>query len=387
MPLLHVCFLPVLLVSAALYDPQRTSVHSLNSFNFDKQVSKQRTKLAALVHFYRENDSKSHHFVEELNSLAKDWQGAFVIGAVNCDTNESLCETQDIRTVPVIKIYPPLPSPIFEYEGDKTAKRLISKLANYLAPKVSEITTESGKAFVEAKAGTPKVLLFTERYDTPTIYKALSNVFSDTLDFGIIRKDQSALVSQYKITSFPQLLLVKSDSRIQPYEGEMKYRPIFEFLNIYSEVFIVGDSDGSQAVPKSWRNDPVPELTAASASEVCFGKEGLTCVVFISNGKMNVDQGELFKTLRGKFDSQKSGRGAEVAFMWLDSRENRKFVEALEGVSAPSLVFIMHGAKNRFMKHTGSLTQAGVEAAIGKLAGGDAKFTPINGKFPQFGKS
>lgn len=387
MPLLHVCLLPVLLVTAALYDPQRTSVHALNNFNFDKQVSKQRTKLAALVHFYRENDSKSHSFVEELNALAKDWQGAFVIGAVNCDSNEGLCETQDIRTVPVLKIYPPLPSPIYEYEGEKTAKRLISKLANYLAPKVSEITTESAKAFLEAKAGTPKVLLFTERYDTPTIYKALSNVLSDTLDFGIIRKDQSALVSKYKITAFPKLLLVKSDNRIQPYEGEMKYRAIFEFLNIYSEVFVVGETDSTQAVPKSWRSDSVPELTAASANEVCFSKEGLVCAVFITNGKINIDQTELFKAMGRKLDSQKAGRGVEVAFMWLDSRENRKFVEALEGVTAPSLVFIMHGAKNRFVKHTGSLTQAGVEAAIGKIAGGDAKFTPINGKFPQFGKS
>lgn len=397
MSLLHVCLLPALLASAALYDPSRTSVHILNNFNFDKQVSKQRTKLAAIVHFYRENDTKSRHFVEELNTLAKDWQGAFVIGSVNCDTQESLCETQDIRTVPMVKVYPPLPSPIYEYEGEKTAKKLISKLANYLNPKVTELFNDSIKAFLEARPGTPKILLFTERSETPTIYRALSNVLSETLDFGIIRKEESSLVSQYKITSFPKLLLIKSDGKVQPYEGEMKYRPIFEFLNIYSEVFVVGEatnsgsssgsssggSSSAQPTQKVWRNDPVPELTASTADEICT--EGLICAVYITNVKLNIDQNELFKSLRGKFDSQIAGRGLNVAFMWVDSKENRKFLDVFENVSAPALVYVLQ--KNRFVKHTGSLTQASIEAAIGKIAGGDAKFLPIKGKFPQFGKS
>lgn len=391
MSLLHVCLLPTLLVSAALYDFQRTSVHSLNVYNFDKQVSKQRVKLAAIVHFYREHDSKSHHFVEELNALAKDWQGAFVFGAVNCDENEGLCETQDIRAAPVLKIYPPLPGPIYEYEGERTAKSIISKLANYLSPQVSDVTAESIKAFLEAKNGTPKVLLFTEKSGTPTIYKALSNVLSETLDFGIVRKDQSALVSKYGITSFPKLILLKSpDSKPKVYEGDMKYRPIFEFLNIYSEVFVIGETEDQpqqSSGPKPWRNELVPELNSASASDICFGSEGLLCAVFIVNGKINSDQTELFRTLRGKAGSQIAGRGVEVSFMWLDSREHTKFVQALEGVSAPALVYIKHGAKNRFFKHTGSLTQAGIEAAISKIAGGDAKFTLISGKFPEFGRT
>jgi len=388
MSLLHVCLLPALLVSALVYDFQRTSVHSLNAFNFDKQVSKQRSKLAAVVHFYREHDEKSHHFVEELNTLAKDWQGAFVIGAVNCDENEGLCETQDIRTFPVLKIYPPLPGPIYEYEGEKTAKAITNKLANYLSPKVSEVTTDSIKLFLETKTGTPKVLLFTEKSGTPTIYKALSNVLSDTLDFGLVRNDQSAIVSKYKITSFPKLILVKSlDSKPQVFQGEMKYRPIFEFLNIYSEVFIVGAADGTPATPKPWRSDPVPELTAASASDICFGKEGLICAVFLSNGSINSDQVTLFKALQGKFTSQITGRGVDVAFMWLDVKEHRNFLTPLEGVSAPTVVYIKHGTKNRFVRHTGALTQAGVEAVIGRITGGDAKFSVIKEKFPQFGKS
>lgn len=388
MSLLHVCLLPALVVSAALYDFQRTSVHSLSAFNFDKQVTKQRSKLTAIVHFYREHDSKSHHFVEELNALAKDWQGAFVIGAVNCDENEGLCEAQDIRSAPVLKIYPPLPGPIYEYEGERTMKGFISRLANYLSPKVSEVTTESIKAFLEGKTGTPKVLLFTEKSGTPTIFRALSNVLSETLDFGVVRNDQSAIVSKYKITSFPKLILIKSlDAKPQVYQGDMKYRSIFEFLNIYSEVFITSDSDSAPATPKPWRNDPFPELTAASASDICFGKEGVICAVFVTNGKANNDQIKLFTALQGKFTSQIEGRGVDVAFMWLDASEQSKFLSLLEGVTAPTVVYIKHGTKNRFVRHTGSLTQAGVEAVIWKITGGDAKFTIIKGKFPQFGKS
>jgi hypothetical protein len=39
------------------------------------------------------------------------------------------------------------------------------------------------------------------------------------------------------------------------------------------------------------------------------------------------------------------------------------------------------------MKHTGMLSETGIENAVAKIMGGDGKFTNIKGKFPRFNTS
>ena len=71
-------------------------------------------------------------------------------------------------------MYPPLPAPPFEYDGEKTVKAFINKLAAYLSPKITEVAIDNINWFLEEKPGTPKVLLFTDKpTGNPTIYQAL----------------------------------------------------------------------------------------------------------------------------------------------------------------------------------------------------------------------
>ena len=55
------------------------------------------------------------------------------------------------------------------------------------------------------------------------------------------------------------------------YNWDMKFKPIFEFLNIYSEAFVPGggSSADSQAT-KAWLTEMVPELNKDSANDICF---------------------------------------------------------------------------------------------------------------------
>ena len=369
----HVC-LAVLV--ASVYDFQHTSVHSLTSLNFDQQVTSQRRKISGLVHFFRSHDSPTYS--SEISALAKDWQGAFAIGSVNCDEYEALCEVQGIRETPSVKVYPPLPGPVHEYEGEKTAKGLLAHMAVYLGAKVTEVTMDSEAGFRSAKPGVPKVLLFTEKAGIPTIYKALSTVLGDTLDFGIVRSDQTALISSYEIPSFPKLLLLNSDGKPQAYDGDMKYRPLFEFLNIYSEVFVTGAHAQPPAAPKPWRTEDLPELTWASNGDLCFERENILCAIFVSSTKPEEDQIHLFKTLQERFGAQES-----VTFMWINAKIERDFLAALEVVSSPALVFVKPGNKSKYARHTGVLSIRGVEIAFEKLKSED-RFKQAKGKFPKF---
>lgn len=79
----------------------------------------------------------------------------------------------------------------------------------FIPSKVIELTQNNHETFVNENPGKPKVLLFTDKKGTPTIFKALSSHFDKTLQFGLIRNTEQGLVAKYKVKSFPAFFLIK----------------------------------------------------------------------------------------------------------------------------------------------------------------------------------
>ena len=42
--------------------------------------------------------------------------GIFKFAAVNCDENPDICTKEGVKKFPTVRIYPPLPVPVFDYE-------------------------------------------------------------------------------------------------------------------------------------------------------------------------------------------------------------------------------------------------------------------------------
>lgn len=84
------------------------------------------------------------------------------------------------------------------------------------------------------------MLLFTNsKKGTPFVYRALSQNFEKTLQFGLIRESEDALAKKYKVKSYPSLVVIKADGKNVMYDGkEFLYSPIFEFLNVHSQIFV-----------------------------------------------------------------------------------------------------------------------------------------------------
>jgi len=79
-------------------------------------------------------------------------------------------------------------------------------------------------------------LLFTNaKKGTPFIYKALSQNFEKTLQFGLVRESEEGLASKYKVKKFPSLFIVKSEGKPLKFDGsEFTYDNLFEFMNVHS---------------------------------------------------------------------------------------------------------------------------------------------------------
>ena len=75
-----------------------------------------------------------------------------------------------------------------------------------------------------------------------------------------MRAAEEDVFQRYQVKSTPHILVVKNNEK-KPinYKGDMKYKNIFEFLNIYSEAFVPGGgSSADSTATKAWLTEMVP---------------------------------------------------------------------------------------------------------------------------------
>jgi hypothetical protein len=133
----------------------------------------------------------------------------------------------------------------------------LQKVASkYLHSNVIEITNANIQTFTAENPSVPKVLLFTDKpKGVPMIYKGLSVAFEKKLNFGIVRSSDSILVGKYMVKEFPSVQVLKTGERrpIVYKEKTFDFRNLFEFLNIYSEVFVPGGGSSlDSSATKQW---------------------------------------------------------------------------------------------------------------------------------------
>lgn len=90
------------------------------------------------------------------------------------------------------------------------------------------------------------------------IYKGLSVAFEKKLNFGLVRSSDDILVERYAIKKFPSVIVVKAgEKRPIFYTGkEFNFEGLFEFLNIYSEVFVPGGGSSlDSSATKEWMTE------------------------------------------------------------------------------------------------------------------------------------
>jgi thioredoxin-like negative regulator of GroEL len=382
MAIQHVFLLVLASALADIYEKTSSDLFLLNSQNYDKLITKKREKHVSIVHFYRQKDGKSSSWANEIKELASEWQGVYNIGVVDCDKNEALCESQDIRATPVIKVVPPFPAPIQQYEGEVTSKALNAYCSKFVKSLVVEITDENFQTFLTEKPSMPKVFLFTEKSGTPTLFKALSNTFESKMLFSIVRPKDKNAVAKFKVKSYPKIILYKtSDSKTVEFNGELKFKSIFDWLNVYSETFVSGGTEEILS-SKPWMNQGVPQLVKQSADDICYKHDGYLCAILFLSSAPDEKVVATLKTLSEKYGMKKD-RGADVKFMWVDINADPGYFQSFDGASAGQIAFLKYGKRSRFVLHEGKINVDHISETIDKIAGGDARFVNIKGGLPE----
>ena len=195
------------------------------------------------------------------------------MGEVSCDDFYDICEKEKITEYPVVRVYPKNPIPTVDFTKENYSIDSVKKTAlRFIESKAIEITQTNVETFLKDQPGKPKVLFFSDKEKgEPILLKALSSSFDKTLFFGHVRKGEETLVKKYKVKEFPAMLIFKGGQKPVPFEGAFKYQEMYDFLNVYSEIFeFPGNQEPESAASKPWLSEPLPELRRESGNDICL---------------------------------------------------------------------------------------------------------------------
>ena len=106
-----------------------------------------------------------------------DYKNIFRVLAVNCGSYPDICAKESVNDLPVVRVYPPMPIPAFDIEGEIQTKRIARACARYIENNVILIASTNIDTFIMDSPSVPKVLLFSEKEKVPFMFKALSAAF------------------------------------------------------------------------------------------------------------------------------------------------------------------------------------------------------------------
>ena len=159
-------------------------------------------------------------------------------------------------------------------------------------------------------------------------------------------------------------MVISVDKKTKFYDGENKFKPLFDFLNVYSETFFRVGEDNTKTTQttkqdKPWLNEKLPELTPESANEVCFKVDGVVCVLLVNQEKPNEELISLFSNIQNWLSPKIDRGGVKYKFGWVNSTVQKNFITSLElkENSGPKMVIVNPGKRKRFFIPNIELTE------------------------------
>lgn len=172
-----------------------------------------------------------------------------------------------VQGFPTLKIVVPGKKPgkprVEDYQGQRSAKAIVDAVVDKIPNHVKKLTDKDFDTWTTADES-PKAVLFTEKGTTSALLRSLAIDFLGGLKFGQIRSKESDAVGKLDITSFPTLVLLPGgEADPITYDGEMKKKPMLEFLSQAAQP----NPDPAPSSPKKKKTKSSSKPTGADTNE------------------------------------------------------------------------------------------------------------------------
>lgn len=141
-----------------------------------------------------------------------------------------------VQGFPTLKIMTPSKKAgkprVEDYHGARSAKAIVDAVVDRIPNHVKRLMDKDLDQWVSDEGDSAKVILFTEKGTTSALIRALAIDFLGSIKVGQVRSKESGAVEKFGIENFPALVLLPGgDKEPIVYDGELKKKPIVEFLS------------------------------------------------------------------------------------------------------------------------------------------------------------
>ncbi|EEP81829.1 conserved hypothetical protein [Uncinocarpus reesii 1704] len=245
---------------------------------------------------------------------ARSLEGLAKVAAMNCDdeANKHLCSVMRIQGFPTLRIVVPSDKPgkpkHEDYQGARTAKGIVDAVVEKIPNHVKRLTDKDIDGWLANSNETAKALLFTEKGTTSALLRALAIDYLGKIHIGQIRNKETSAVDTFGITKFPTLVLLPgSDKPSMVYDGELKKKPIVEFLKQVAEP---NQDPPESAAPKAKTaklKKPEKSTTAGTTSTSTTKAAASSDTPKASDGTENLKEPKIYKGSKARSKPQQTG--------------------------------------------------------------------------------
>ena len=343
-----------------MYDENSGVTEIGNANDWNTQVV-QRSEIV-LVDFYSPTCGPCKQLKDEYISVGKTFKGIISIAAVNCAgvRAKQICQSQKVQGYPTLRLFLDDGKQVeFPANQEKSAKNIGNWISSSMPDYSSKIDSEKKlKSFMDAGSSRAMVILFSDKKQTPPLFKSLCRSFKTNIACGVVLEYSieapfsflpNSLIGQVPKT--PTLFYVHDSLSL---EGEtFKGSMTSEILSLFF----------SRVTSHRSRQVTVDQLTAARGTD-CSPADATTCILLLENPKqVSGETTESYRILKQLAERYKSD---PVKFFWVDSSKFHSIFDH----PGPARLVAYRGKRGKYSAFEGAVEFEVVNSWIDNIVSG-----------------
>mmetsp|Transcript_85563 Transcript_85563/g.133726 ORF Transcript_85563/g.133726 Transcript_85563/m.133726 type:complete len:549 (+) Transcript_85563:31-1677(+) len=319
-----------------------------------------------LIQFYKANVDDCVNVQEEYKQLSKTFSDFLSVAAINCRKQGKICQEAKVKSFPTVRWYPEDRNDEPDDYGDDISARLLGKYVNSRLKDFSSVI--SGKREMREWVDTqelPAVVLFSDKKETPPMWRALSREFRNRVAFGTVLNCDKTGVNKSEVQSvfdvrIPGVVHVDPVGELGTAKEKMEKGLKKKVIALRLQKIVgVAKNAGPAASFKEWTNE---RMQAGD----CGPTDGQFCFLWLKAGADKQVE-EAMRSLAVKY------RTDPIKMMWVNVELNPSVLDAfgLENSDSSDFFIAYRSKRKRFKVHEGEMTFDRLDTFVdGVLNGG-----------------
>ncbi|PKI85095.1 protein disulfide-isomerase [Malassezia vespertilionis] len=233
----------VVYVQAALFASHGRVVR-LDASNFDKEVLQ--IEKPTMVAFTAQWCGHCKNLAPQYSRVANEMDGVVKLAYVDCEdsASQSLCAKYGVQGFPTLKLFPATKKRLpRDYQGERTSRAIMDHMIDALPTEsVRRLEASQIASFVDKKRGEPKIVLFSPKVKSSSLYRSLALDYRERIPFGyvytgkpgVFEAAENVLGVKLNENTVPALFLIDGQAggkRVEKYRSSMKHRSISSWVD------------------------------------------------------------------------------------------------------------------------------------------------------------